>query len=290
MFRVTAKVCDNNQTTVDTNIAFKNAHTLLKGKISGILTIEQILQSPINGIAQDKNSAKVALCVAAAELAGIVFAFAVVNGDNTLKEKVNISKTELLKKRDDQLAPACIAIKNAANDNLAALADYGIDITSLDNFQLLIDNYSGDVPLPTTAKGTVSTQRKNQKKLIRESSELLKKVMDKTIVIFKDVNPDFVTTFKTARIILDPAKVKTGVRSQVTNSADGAALASATVEIVQLGLNKQTDKAGRCKIAPIPNGTYTITCSKPGFKTQTLPDQLVKQGQVLTVNFVLEAE
>lgn len=288
MFRVTSKVCDDNQTTVDTNIAFKNAHTALKGKISGILTIEQILQTAISGISQDKSAAKQALCETAADIAGIVFAFAVANNNNTLKQQVNISKTELLKKRDDQVAPACVAIKTAASDNLAALADYGIDATMLTNFQSLIDNYSGDVPLPTQAKGYIATQRKNQKQLINDASAILKLIMDKTISFFKTSAPDFVSTYKQARVILDPAKNKTGIAVEVTNGADNTPLSGASIDLVELGLNKQTDEKGRAKIAPIKNGTYSVKCSKPNFDSQEQSGLVVKQGQTLTIKFTLK--
>ena len=78
-----------------------------------------------------------------------------------------------------------------------------------------MDNYAGATPKSRLAKTQKTTDNKNVKSVMKDIYDTLKNEMDKTEVVFRAANPNFVTKFTEVRKIVDPAtnggseKVKT---------------------------------------------------------------------------------
>ncbi len=71
-----------------------------------------------------------------------------------------------------------------------------------------MDSYSTAVPKTKTAKSVKSAFGTNLKVLVKDINAILFDQMDKMINTFKAANPDFVSTYKNARVIIDPKKTK----------------------------------------------------------------------------------
>lgn len=147
MYRAIEKQNDDNPQIISTVAAYQTAFNKFKSNIAAINQAAQQKDVSLKGIAADKNNLKQALCKKAAETAGIIYAYASANADETLKAEVNFTRSALLRTRDDALAPRCQNIHDRAA-NQAALADYGIKPTDLTELQNAIDAYSAAAPKP----------------------------------------------------------------------------------------------------------------------------------------------
>jgi hypothetical protein len=290
MFRATQKHCADNATIVATIPAFQAAVNSLNAIISSIVATTQQEDLVTKGITIDKAEAKKTLCQLAADVAAPIIAFAASNNNNQLMQEVNFSYTELFRSKDDQLAPRCKNIHDAALANLAALAPYGISAATVTTLQASIDNYQAAVPTPRNAAAQKITIRTNLKNLIKEADTVLKLQMDKTIVALKTSNPDFVTTYKSNRVILDPSKTSTSLKGVIQSSADNSFIDSATILLDPTGATTTTNKLGQYEIKPVTAGTYTVIVTATKYQQIKQTDVVIKQGQINKLDFVLTVE
>ncbi len=280
MYRVTEQHCDENPSIISQTPAFQTAFTNFKGKIQELLDTTQLADTALEGITVGKTDAKLELAQIAADIAGIIYAYASVEGNEQLKEEVNYAYSILSRTKDDELAPRCNIILARGTTNLVALADYGINQDKLDDLERAINAYSADVPKPRTAKSNRKTQNANIRRIITEADEILKEQMDKLVVTFKAANPDFVETYFNARIIIDPATTTTELKGTITNQSDGSPVNNATVEIVELSRSTTSNSTGNYQFKPVNNGDFTVRVTASGFQEFQADDVEVKLGVI----------
>jgi len=280
MYRATEKHRDDNAAIIASTVAFQNAFNNFKTKIAAIVSTTQQKDLALTGITVDKSSSKQTLCQLTADIAGIIYAFASATANNTLKQEVNFSYTALLKTKDDQLAPRCQNIHDKAVANLADLSDYGIKSATLTTLQTAINNYSAEAPKPRTAATQRKTMTINLNNLFKEADAILRNQMDKLVVTFKTANPDFVQTYESNRIIIDPATTATQLKGKITDKSNGTAVGKATITVVELAKTAKTNSKGEYTIKPIENGKYTITIKAEGFEDFQADEVEVKLGDI----------
>jgi len=288
MFRATQKHCNENPTITATIPVFATAVQLLDVKIAALLATAQQEDIITKGITIDKSAAKLTLCSIAADTAAPIIAYASVNSNNALLEKVKYSYTELLRTKDDQLAPRCQNICDLATANLSELTDYGISQPIIDSLQSAIDTYQAKVPDPRNAAAQKITIRKNLVTLIAEANKVLKFQMDKTAVGFKAAHPDFYSTYRANRIIIDPSKTSTTLRGIITSAAGQTFIKGVTITINEINKTVKTDQYGEYLLKKIPAGKYTITFAADNFTTITQTDVVIKLGQINKVDITLQ--
>lgn len=281
MYRSIKQLCDDNATTIATNTAFLGAFNTYKAKLSTLITTATSESQIITGIAVDKTVAKKNLCQLATDISAIVFAYASSVNNNTLKNGVSLPFSDLFKLKDDQLPLTCQNIHGLATTNATALVPFGITAAMLTTLQTSITDYSTAVPKPKTAKSVKSTYTKNIKLLIKEIDTILKDQMDKLVVAFKPTKPDFVTSFKNARVIIDPAKTTTQLKGKVVDFGTKLPVKGAIVQIAGITSSSiTTTKAGIYTQKPTMPGTYTITVTAEGYQQEVLTGVVVKTGQI----------
>ncbi len=204
MYKSVEAHCTANQTIIATSVAFLASFNVFIAKLASLFTNQSAAQKQTKGVAIDKEALKAALIQAAYDIASVVFAYASKSKNETLKQSVNFSITDLDRLKDELIVPVCNNIKKAANDNIIALADYGVTAATLTALQTNLDNYAGSTAKPRLAKTQKTTDNKNVKAVMKEIDEILKNEMDKTVVIFRAANPTFVTKYTEVRKIVDP--------------------------------------------------------------------------------------
>jgi hypothetical protein len=204
MYKSVEAHCNANQTIIATSVAFLASFTVFVAKLASLFTNESSAQKQTKGVALDKDALKAILIQAAYDIASVVFAYANKAKNETLKQSVNFSITDLDRLKDEFIVPVCTNIKAAATANLAALADYGVTAAKLTALQTNMDNYAGATPKPRLAKTQKTTDNKNVKAVMKEIDDILKNEMDKTVVVFRAANPNFVTKYTEVRKIVDP--------------------------------------------------------------------------------------
>lgn len=287
MYRATQTYCDNNMPIVSTVAAFATAFTAFKANVAAIIASAQQEDQVTKGIATDKKVSKKTLAQLGADVAAPIFAYASSINDNTLKEQVNFSVSDLFEAKDELLPVRCQNIHDAGTTHLLALADFGITAPLLASLQTTIIAYKLKVPTPRNAAADKKTIRLNQKNLFAATDLILKEQMDKTLAGFKAANPDFVNTYKANRVIIDPGKVTTELTGTVTNSADSSPIKGASILIEETGVTATTTPQGKYQIKPISHGTYTIKVTRAGYQDNILSNINVKLGQVNKLDIVL---
>lgn len=284
MFRATEKHVDDNAAIIASNSAFQTAFNKFKANKIAITNTAQLKGVALTGITADKMSSKLTLCQLAADIVGVIYAYASTNSNNTLKQEMNISVSKLLRTRDSELAPRCQNIHDKVTANLAALTDYGITAALLTNLQTAINNYSAETPKPRTALSGRKTANANLAALFKENDTILKDQLDKLAELFKTDNPDFVKTYESNRIIVDSAKTTTQLKGVVTNKSDNTPIKGATVTIVETGANAITNSKGEYSIKPAPIGEFTVRVTANGFQDLEMDEIGIKLGDTNILN------
>ena len=204
MYRATEKHINDNAAIVASNAAFQTALNKFKSNIAAITETAQQKSGALTGITTDKNNLKQTLCTLAANIAGVVFAYASANSNNTLKAEMNLPVTTLMRTRDNALAPRCQNIHDKAVANRVALEDFGITASMLSDLQTAINSYSSETMKPRAAISGRKTINTNLNALFKENDRILNDQLDKLIELFRPENPDFVQTYESTRIIVDP--------------------------------------------------------------------------------------
>lgn len=208
MYNVVIVQCDANLTIVATNAALAAAFEEFKATVGKINTAAQVSSAVTTGLTTDKKASKDTLSRTASIIAGQIFAYAAKTKNNELKEAVDFSQTDLRRLKDGELVPRCQTIHDLGVTNLGALVDYNVTNATLTDLQTTIQNYAESVPKPRAAQTDRSTVKLNIKNLFIEADDILVEQMDKLVESMSKTQPDFVNTYKSARVIIDPKPKK----------------------------------------------------------------------------------
>ena len=140
------------------------------------------------------------------------------------------------------------------------------------------------VPMPRTASSIKSTYTNNLRLLIKQADGILKNELDKLVISFKANAPNFVSTYKNGRVIIDAPTSHTQIKGAVTNSGNNSPIKNATVEITGASLLKtQTNMEGNFTFRSVKPGSYKISVTAEGSTDTTTTNVEVKLGQTAKV-------
>lgn len=182
--------------------AFARAVTELSGIIPQVTDALQT-QSRAYGSTQEKEAALAALGDAAHEVAGAVFSCAAENADYKLMCRVKFSRTDITKGRESVVVARCRDIHAAASEDVAALADYGVNAAKLTAFKKKIDGFEALQTQPRQDISNRSAATQQLRQLLRQADEILRKRIDPLVVQFKASAPEFYNAYQAARSIVD---------------------------------------------------------------------------------------
>lgn len=200
--------CDENATVVNTTPALAAALDEFKAKIALIHAAAPTSANVITGFATDKTAQKKSVSQMAAVIAGQIYAYASKNKNPVLKEAVDFSASDIYRTKDGELAARCQTIHDLGVTNIAALADFGVTNAALTELQTAIQAYVDSAPKPRSAIADRSTVKRNIENLFFEAEDILIEQMDKLVESMSKTQPDFVNTYKSARVIIDPKPKK----------------------------------------------------------------------------------
>ncbi|MBK9274709.1 MAG: hypothetical protein IPM49_09240 [Flavobacteriales bacterium] len=157
----------------------------------------------IRGFARAKAEAEAEMVAMTLQVAGGVRAYATVVGDSVLADKMNVTRSTLLRHRDSVVAQHCQGIHTEATAVVASLADYGVLPATLTALQGAIDAYVAAITAPRNA----ITQRKGAtaelRMLIKDTTKLLVKRLDSLVEQYRLANAEFYREYHNSRMIVD---------------------------------------------------------------------------------------
>lgn len=287
MYHAVITHCDANAGIIAGVTAFTSSLATFKLKVTGIDDTAQLEAEIISGIATDKKVLRTTLSQQAADIAALVFAYAKSTSNNTLAEAVDYSKSELGGLRDDELAPAAQNIHDAANTNLVALAPYGITAPTLTAFQTMITSYTDAVPKPRNAAAQKKTYSATLVTLFEEADAILKDQMDKIVVQFKTSHPDFYSTYKNNRVILDAPVSNSQAAGLIIDASTNDPVFGVTVTVDGQPYSGNSGPTGEYGVKIPAPGVYTLIFTKTGYQPLQQTNVIISLGQTTTKNVEL---
>jgi len=286
MYLATLSVLDAHTAQITPITAFADAVAAFRANVTDIAAAGQAQETAISGVATDKSNARDALVLITLEVAGAVQAYASANQNRTLFNQAAYTKTDLLRQSDSLLPSTAQVVRDAAQDNLAALADYGIDAPRLAEFTTAIDAYRTLVPSTRTAVISRKTQTERLETLFESGDRLTKERLDKLMQQFKITDTVFFTDYTNARVIVDAGTRHTALSGTVTDALTGRPIPDAKVTIVELDRAVATNAGGEYLLQEFAPDTYTVRAEASDYGTvsQTVATQ---RGKTTEVNFTL---
>ena len=155
------------------------------------------------GTASDtKSSTRTLLTGFMLRMNGNMHAYAIATGNMALRSDTNISESTLDRLRDNTFLMTAKMTRELAITNAAGLTDYGVTDAFMAQFTQAIKDYSDGMPGPRKAISLRSTATKGIKEKIAACNEQLL-IMDKLMENFRETNPQFVSDYFSARMIID---------------------------------------------------------------------------------------
>jgi hypothetical protein len=301
MLKTVQTVCDEYETEISGIPALASAYMQYKAKLAEIDTAVQNQITDIHGVTQDKKALRNSLAIAAEVIASALTSFASVTGNNELKTSVKFSSAKLLNMRDDIMIETCSLINIKAGENIAALADYGIDASTYAAFQLLLANTMAKNAATTAVRGHHKYYTKQSRELITEAIKLLKARIDTNLKVLRAAHPEFYEVYINSRAVIDlHGKPRTHILTEesalmgnimgtITDAQSGEPIENAKIELVEKALSIETDQDGEFYLEEVPEGIHTIRVTKDGYETYTENNFTVAKDDELSKDIVISA-
>ncbi|HAP70335.1 MAG TPA: hypothetical protein DCR04_11535 [Flavobacteriales bacterium] len=266
-----------HQTIIDVVPARTAAFATLAANIAIINKEIAGQSSNTTGVTQDKTAARDTLNTTTIELLSPAKAWAVFEKNNTLAAEFDYSLSEIQAIKDDTMQGFCMHRLQLINDNITAMADFGIDPALLVSWQAAIDAYTAILESPREAINSRHLKTLHLKILFKETSALLRNQLDPLMVPFKNVEPQIYYGYKQARMIINrggsapnpnPKPDTATLFGRVTNEAEGIPIAGAVISMSSSpisGVTITSDENGEFRREGITPNEYAVLAKADGF-------------------------
>lgn len=203
MYDVVIIKCEENISIISTYPALLAAYNEFKALVDNITAAAPLSAVITTGITADKLVSKTDLSQMTATIAGQIYAYAAKTENNQLRDSVDFSASQLRKLKDGEIAVRCQTIHDLGVANKGALTDYGVTDAKLTALQTAINNFAQNAQKPRSAITDRATVKANIRNYFAQADAILDDQMDKLVETLSADHPDFVSTYKNARIIVD---------------------------------------------------------------------------------------
>jgi hypothetical protein len=259
---------------------FETYFSELQKTISDIQAIAEVQKSDTKGYAKHKLQLREKLITLVLDASHKLNAFARFSGDLKLQSEVKINRSKLNKAADTGLRDYAQIIHDKAAGNLEALANYGINAETQNELLNTINDYNASISGPRVAR-TETAQATKQLTVLFEKADLMLENIDAAIGILKISQPGFYNGFRIARKIVITGAGSLALRGYAVESANGTAIRGVKFSFKPDNPNlmgpdnppeivRKTADKGIFLIKNMPQGTYTVTVSKPGYKEKVV--------------------
>lgn len=212
MYKTVTAHLDDHSAIWSTMAPLQAAVTQFKGKIASIDATAQQQEAP-NGATDDKAEARDALedvLFLACEALG---ALAHASNDNDLFALTDVTRTRLDRMDAEELSNRAVSVLAAATTRKTELATVQVTQANLDELDQALQDFNAAKTGPRTAVAARSVHTESLPNLIREANGILRNQIDRMVSLFKRTNPEFVSGYQSARVIIDRAATHAAVKS-----------------------------------------------------------------------------
>ncbi len=174
----------------------------LKNLIDQIVATRRLVNTDQSGVVQQKSSIQEDLVDITFALASVLYAMAVRTGDQILQQKVNMTRSDLLRLRDGELASTSQTLLDLLRAYMTPLAEYEITPDDASNLETKLNNYENSLPVNRVTVLERKTANKKIKELFATANQLLTEQLDRMMTRFEKSAPDFYTSYLNARKVV----------------------------------------------------------------------------------------
>jgi hypothetical protein len=214
-------------------------------------------------------------------------AYATNSNNAVLLAETSYTESDLKRSPDTVLKDRCQVIYDRANSNLTALSTYGVTAAILTNLSTAITNFNTAIPKPRIGIADKKLATVQLATLFDTLDSNFAKI-DVLVEMVKVSQVNFYNEYKSLRKIIDTGTGSLALKGTATELQSGGPVKNATftfqpASAAQLkAMNnsaagngngnspivKKTAAKGSFNIKSMPEGTYTVTITKPGYKAQ----------------------
>jgi hypothetical protein len=276
---------------------FGALHTQYAANTEQIQIIKEQQGIDKSGISDAKDGLRADVIDKALDVSRKTEGYALMNNNAILAKEVHYSKSDLKRSTDSNLKDNALIIHDKANENIAALTEYGVTARSLSSLKSAIDQFN--VAIPSTRIGKTETKQVTSQlaKLFKNNDALLAK-FDLLAEIVRLSHPEFYSAYKDSRKIIPRGRGSLALKVLVTDAATGEGIKGVKVSFaLQNGLSKAatakkpfvktTADKGIFKIKNLADGTYTATLVKTGYRKEVVTVN-VASGEMTVMEVKME--
>ena len=202
MFIGTQEFLDNKTTTwspIKRIVVYKNDLDEVIERISS----KSEEASSLVGVSGRKETLKNIIAIKGSSLSGSLQAFAYDKGDSDLAEKVEASKSDIIRMKEEELGSFIKVLVDTANQNIKALADFGVSKEILTEIKTSMEEYKKLIGKPRSILNTKYVALDAVDQLFDGGNALLRDKMDNMMLMFRESNPEFYNGYERSRTIVD---------------------------------------------------------------------------------------
>ena len=298
MYYVVKGICETNNGAWSGNAIFKAGYDLWKAKISGIEENRLKQNTIVSGFTVDKANKREAMTSKALFIANRAQSFANVSNNPILLNSVKFTPSDMIRARDTDVVGMCQIIHTMVSDFTTDLLPFGVIGAMITDLQTAIADFTASLSMPAVMIAMIKRATENIARLLKEADEVLTNRMDLDIELFRKSDPDFYSQYKTSRNIISTGTRSVSVLGNVTLAETGEAMKGVALSFVlqptglmatEAGkpLVKKSAEKGNFKIGSLPEGNYTVTVKKIGYREQVL-SVIVTDGETSKMKVKME--
>lgn len=289
MFEASYGKLTGNNTVYAGNVPFEDAVDLLGDNIKAIRELNGIQTEDVTGITDDKKNRRRQLEKLTYDTSVIIIFYASVTDNSGLRIRAGFTRTDLRKAKDNALSGISQQVHQAAADNAAALAPYGLTGAMINDLEDAIGEFSNYMDKPQAARSDIKEATKELPKLFKSTNELLDERLDKGMELYRESHNDFYRQYFISRKVIKSPAQKRALHAKFIDSKTRKPLAGVSI-VIDDKLKKLSWKKGTTAIQNLYEGSHVMKASLPRYQniivnfnvitgeTTRLVIEMVKEG------------
>lgn len=286
MYQSTNDVLLDDPAIYAANLPFTAAVEDLGDGIEDIEGLRDQQDEDIKGVTEDKGLKRSTLEERTYTVGSIIVFYASAIKNRKLLQKVNFTRSELTKARDNELPGMAEQVHQEAVANDAALLPYGLTDAMTTALDTAKTEFVADISKPRAALSGTSAATEQLPGAFAVVNELLEERLDKGMELYRVSHPDFYAAYFNARIIINSPTLKRALEVKFVDSVTSAIIQHVRAKI-DGSINRRSSKLGNIRVQNLTEGAHTLTANIPGYNPASQPFNVISgETTKITVSMV----
>lgn len=287
MFKTVKAVCDNNIALINANVGLQSTYADYVHLLGDMDILGQNQTKDRRGITKDKQNAREKLELAIEAASGIIKAQFDHDNNYDVFSLVNKPLSTLQGMRDQRIITHGQLVHDLLVQYQADLANFGVDVAYIAEYDKALDIYKGLVAKPTMARNDKAATTLLLSSKRKQINNFLKNELDGAMLLLKQDHLSVWITYRNARKKIDNGirhNPLLGIITGVVKMDEGnVVMPDVLIEVIGTETVIVTNNSGAFTIIDVPPATYTIKASISGFDVKMVEDVVVTAQQTTTV-------